>query len=197
MPKPLRFVILASGKGSNALSLLEFALEQPQCFVPVGLVSDKPDTGALEHAKRKGIPAQFIPHKEEERLLALFREWKPDWALLAGYMRLLSPRVLDFFRGQGVKLARVLNVHPSLLPAYPGLHAYERAFADGVKESGVTIHFVDEGLDTGPVVLQESFPRLATDTLADFVARGQKLEHKLYRVALERAAAGKIGEESR
>jgi phosphoribosylglycinamide formyltransferase-1 len=95
-------------------------------------------------------------------------------------MRILGPLLLDTFRN------RIVNIHPSLLPLYPGVESYKRAFEDKVTESGVTVHLVDAGIDTGPVILQEKFPRLETDTLADFIQRGKDLEWKLYPKILEK-----------
>jgi phosphoribosylglycinamide formyltransferase-1 len=131
-----------------------------------------------------------VSHREEGALLALLKRLQPRWALLAGYKRLVGQGFLDFFADSGFH--RVLNVHPSLLPAYPGLGGYERAFQDGVKVSGVTVHLVDMGLDTGLCVLQESFEREDDDTLESFTAKGRKLEHKLFPRALDLAAAGRI-----
>lgn len=190
--KPLSFVILASGTGSNARALIEHALNNPERFAVKALISDRADIPALKMASEKKVPAHVVSHKDEPALLELLRKLKPDWAFLAGYKRLVGKSFLEFF-ADPVLGARVLNVHPSLLPAYPGLGGYERAFHDGVKESGVTVHLVDSGLDTGKVILQQSFARAATDTLETFTAKGQQIEHRLYREALELAAAGKLG----
>jgi phosphoribosylglycinamide formyltransferase-1 len=188
---PLPFVILASGTGTNARVLLEHAKKHPDRLAPKAVISDRSGAGALEIAASMGVETFVVSHREEGAMLALLRKLKPRWALLAGYKRIVPGAFLEFFRDdQGHH--RVLNVHPSLLPAYPGLHGYERAFADGVRVSGVTVHLVDGGLDTGPCVLQESFERDDDDDLESFVKKGQKIEHKLFPKALDLAAAGRI-----
>lgn len=184
------FVILASGAGSNARALLERARSRPELLSPRALVSDRAGAGALAVAEEFGVPAHVVPAKDETALLALLRSSGVEWAMLAGYRRLVGQGFLDFFAGQGFH--RVLNVHPSLLPAYPGLGGYERAFRDGVKLSGVTVHLVDSGLDTGLPVLQESFAREEGDTAVTFEAKGRKLEKELFPRALELAAEGRI-----
>ena len=188
--KPLPFVILASGAGTNARALLEHALAHPDRFAPRAVISDRSGAGALEIASKLVVPTFVVNPREEGGLHALLKRFQPRWAFLAGYKRLVSPAFLDFFADEGFH--RVLNVHPSLLPAYPGLNGYERAFADGVKVSGVTVHLVDNGLDSGLCVLQEAFSREEDDDVASFRAKGQAIEHKLFVEALDLAAEGKI-----
>lgn len=190
--KKTSFVILASGAGTNARALVRHAQKKPARLAVKGLISDRAEAPALAMAAELGVPTFIVNHRDEGALLAVLRKLAPDWALLAGYKRLVGPGFLEFFRDAELGFSRVLNVHPSLLPAYPGLGGYERAFADGVKVTGVTVHLVDQGLDTGRAVLQEAFERKEGDTLAEFVARAQKIEHKLYAQALDLAAAGKI-----
>jgi phosphoribosylglycinamide formyltransferase-1 len=190
--RKLSFVVLASGTGTNARALIEHAQKFPERFTARALISDREGIPALTMAREKGVPAHVVSHKDESALLDLLKSLEPDWAFLAGYKRLVGQGFLDFFADDQLG-ARVLNVHPSLLPAYPGLGGYERAFRDGVAESGVTVHLVDRGLDTGKIILQESFARTGADTLESFTAKGQQIEHRLYREALELAAAGKIG----
>lgn len=184
------FVILASGEGTNARVLLEHARKYADRLAPKAVISDRSGAPVLDLAASLGVPTYVVSHREENMMLALLKRLGPRWALLAGYKRIVGKSFLDFFQDQNFH--RVLNVHPSLLPAYPGLGGYERAFQDGVRLSGVTVHLVDGGLDTGPCVLQESFEREDGDDLAAFSARGRKLEHKLYPKALDLAAAGKI-----
>lgn len=190
MSAPLKFVILASGQGSNARALLEHARAHPSRLVAQALISDRPGIPALDLPAEFGIPAHVVNHREEKTLLDLLKKYSPRWALLAGYKRIVGQGFLDFFQDDG--FFRVMNVHPSLLPAYPGLGGYERAFRDGVPGSGVTVHLVDAGLDTGPVVLQQSFSRAVSDTLEKFSERGRKIEHEIYCRALDLAAAGEI-----
>lgn len=188
--QPMPFVILASGEGTNCTVLLEHALRYPGKLKPTAVISDRSGAPALDKAAALGVETFVVNHREESTLLALLKRLQPRWALLAGYKRLVGKGFLDFFGDQG--FSRVMNVHPSLLPAYPGLNGYERAFADGVKVSGVTVHLVDSGLDTGLPVLQESFLRRESDALSDFIARGREVEHRLFPRALDLAAEGKI-----
>ena len=185
----LSFVVLASGEGTNAQAILNYALKNPNRFQPLALISDRGGIPALQKAQDLGIPTFVLDGKAQ---LEKCRELAPRWAFLAGYKRLVSSEFLDFFYDSDWKLNRVLNIHPSLLPAYPGLKGYEKAFADGLRLSGITIHFVDSGMDTGMPLLQESFRRLESDTLNDFIRRGQELEHRLYTEAMELVAENKI-----
>jgi phosphoribosylglycinamide formyltransferase-1 len=186
----LPFVILASGTGTNARVLIEHAKRFPERFAPKAVISDRSGAPALDMAASLGVETFVVNHREESMMLALLKRLQPRWALLAGYKRIVGKSFLDYFADDGFH--RVLNVHPSLLPAYPGLHGYERAFADGVRVSGVTVHLVGGGLDTGPCVLQEGFQRENGDDLETFMAKGQRIEHALYPRALEMAAAGEI-----
>lgn len=190
--RAMPFVILVSGAGTNARALMERARQKPDLIEVKALISDREGAGALKIAEEFGVPAHVIPSSEESRLLDLLAETGAHWACLAGYKRLVSQAFLDFFSAGGGGFARVLNVHPSLLPAYPGLRGYERAFKDGVKVSGVTVHLVDSGLDTGLAVLQESFTREEGDTLESFEAKGRAIERRLFPQAMELAAREKI-----
>lgn len=141
----------------------------------------------LEKARELGLPALAIPHKgepsrqaHEEKVIAALRESGAEWVCLAGYMRLLSPAIVGAFR------QRILNIHPSLLPAFPGLDAQGQALAHGVKVSGCTVHLVDEGLDSGPIVVQRTVPVLDGDTAAILSARLLEAEHQAYPEALRR-----------
>jgi phosphoribosylglycinamide formyltransferase-1 len=187
---PMPFVILASGNGTNARVLLEHAKKFPDRFKACAVISDRSGAPVLDVASSLGVQTVVVGHREEGMMLAQLKKLKPRWALLAGYKRIVGTGFLEYFKDDGFH--RVMNVHPSLLPAYPGLNAYDRAFADGVRISGVTVHLVDAGLDTGPCVLQESFEREDGDDAATFAEKGRKIEHKLYPKALDRAAAGKI-----
>lgn len=168
---------------------MEYAGEDSRIEV-VALVSDKPDAPALERARHCGVPAHHIAHNDVNARMQLLGELKPDWALLAGYMRILGNEFLQLFRDEG--FYRVLNIHPSLLPAFTGLKAQQQAFAAGVKISGVTVHLVDEGVDTGLPVLQAAFERGDNDSFEDFCRRGKLLEHELYTRALSLIADNRI-----
>lgn len=146
------------------------------------------DAPGLAKARELGLPALAVPHQgmpggrraHEEAVIAALRESGAEWICLAGYMRLLSPDFVAAFR------RRILNIHPSLLPAFPGLDAQEQAIAHGVKVSGCTVHLVDEGLDSGPIVVQRTVPVLDGDTAAALSSRILEQEHQAYPEALRR-----------
>jgi phosphoribosylglycinamide formyltransferase-1 len=151
------------------------------------VASNVADAAGLARARELGLPAVAIPHKgepsrraHEEKVIAALRESGAEWVCLAGYMRLLSPELVGSFR------RRIVNIHPSLLPAFPGLEAHEQALAHGVKVSGCTVHLVDEGLDSGPIVVQRAVPVLDGDTPATLAARILVAEHQAYPEALRR-----------
>jgi phosphoribosylglycinamide formyltransferase-1 len=185
-----RIVIWASGKGSNAQALIEKSFELLNVEV-VGLISDQSKAGALHVAEQYHIPSFIIDAKDVDAILKLLKRLSPDWSFLAGYMRIVPSQVLNFFKAHNMVFQghiipyRVFNVHPSLLPKYPGLRALETAFNQGNLELGVTIHFVDEGLDTGPIFVQESFVRNPGESFDEIKMKCHQLEHKLYCQALE------------
>jgi phosphoribosylglycinamide formyltransferase-1 len=187
-----RVAIFASGAGSNALNLIQAGSSLSEvkvtCLVVDTETSPLPEILKTKHPEikiYKILPDSSLKGKErklehEKRIVLALQEEKVEWILLAGYMRILGSTLLTAFH------QRIVNIHPSLLPLYPGVDSYRRAFEDGVSESGVTIHIVDEGVDTGPVILQEKFPRLPGDTLADFIQRGKEIEWRLYPLVLEK-----------
>ena len=144
------------------------------------VVSDKANAGGLELAKERGIETRAIERRghtreeHEREIIAVLREHQVDLVCLAGYMRLLSPCFVEAFRG------KILNIHPSLLPAFPGLDAQRQALAHGVKVSGCTVHFVDESLDGGPIIAQRAVAVMDGDTVETLSARILEQEHKLY-----------------
>ncbi|GAA6730633.1 phosphoribosylglycinamide formyltransferase [Thermus brockianus] len=173
-----RMAVLASGRGTNLQALLEaFPPGNPLGEV-VLVLSDNPEAPALERARRRGVRAEALPWRGrkafEGEAQALLRAMGVDVVLLAGFMRLLSPGFVEAWYG------RLLNIHPSLLPAYPGLHVHRRVLEAGEKETGSTVHFVDQGVDTGPIVLQGGVPILPGDGEAEVEARVLRLEHWLY-----------------
>lgn len=184
--------LLASGTGTNALNLIEeakaFKNVRVACLIVDTLESPLPDIVREKHPMLPvhrilpmgGLKGQARKLDHEKRVLETLTNHEVNYICLAGYMRILGPLLLDTFRN------RIVNIHPSLLPLYPGLDSYKRAFEDRVSESGVTVHIVDEGVDTGPVLFQERFPRLESDTLDDFVQRGKEVEWKLYPLILKR-----------
>jgi phosphoribosylglycinamide formyltransferase 1 len=177
----LRFAILASGRGSNAVALMDaFA----RGFIPARLalvLTNVEGAPVLDKAAARGLPVASVPHaglpraEHERRVLATLKDARIDHVLLAGYMRLLSA---DFLRAFG---GRILNIHPALLPDFPGLHAAERQWEAGRKVAGATVHFVDEGVDTGPVVLQGSLEVRGDEGAAGLADRIlHEVEHIIY-----------------
>jgi phosphoribosylglycinamide formyltransferase 1 len=193
--KPVRIAIFASGTGSNAYNLMEYAAKHADKVAVVSLVSDRANIGAMDHARKFGVPVHVCNPKDEAALVHYLTTLQVGWLFLAGYKRIIGTALLDAFFDHNLGHARVLNVHPALLPAFPGLGGYEKAFRAHVKVAGVTVHFVDAGMDTGCVLLQESFVRERTDDLASFEAKGRVLEKKLFVRALELVANGKVKEE--
>jgi len=178
--------VLLSGRGSNFLAL-HAAIERGEIPARIVLVvSNVADAPGLARARELGLPAVAIPHQglsrraHEEKVIAALRQAGAEWICLAGYMRLLSPQLVGAFP------RRIVNVHPSLLPAFPGLDAQGQALAHGVKVSGCTVHLVDEGLDSGPIAVQRTVPVLDGDTPHTLAARILKQEHQAYPEALRR-----------
>lgn len=175
-----RLGVLLSGRGSNFLAL-QAAIERGEIPARIVIVlSNIADAPGLSKARELGIPAEAIPHRQEQEVLEALRRTEVEWICLAGYMRLLSPAFVAAFP------RRILNIHPSLLPAFPGLGAQEQALAHGVKVSGCTVHLVDEGLDSGPIVVQRPVPVLDGDTPRTLAARILEQEHLAYPEALRR-----------
>jgi phosphoribosylglycinamide formyltransferase 1 len=176
-----RIAILISGRGSNMLALSDAVRDGviPNAEIAI-VISDKPGARGLELARERGIETVAIERsgrnreEHEREIIAALRERHVDLVCLAGYMRLLSPCFVEAFRG------RILNIHPSLLPAFPGLDAQRQALEHGVKVSGCTVHFVDETLDGGPIIAQRAVPVIEGDTVDSLSARILEEEHKLY-----------------
>jgi phosphoribosylglycinamide formyltransferase-1 len=185
--------VLASGRGSNFRALAEAAARERIPAAMVVLVTDRPEAAALAIAHELGVEAVALeprlhPSREahEKAVIAALEERRVGLVCLAGYMRLLSGAFVGHFAG------RLLNIHPSLLPAFPGLHPHRQALEHGVKVSGATVHFVDEGVDTGPIVLQAAVPVLAGDTEAALADRILAEEHRIYPEAVRLFAEGRL-----
>lgn len=190
MPARRRTAVLISGRGSNMVALIE-AARAPDFPAEIVLVlSNNPDAGGLETARAAGIPTVAIDHRpfgkdraaHEAEIDEALRAAEIEIVCLAGYMRLLTPYLVSRWAG------RMLNIHPSLLPALKGLHTHERAIAAGHAEHGCTVHLVTEDLDAGPIVAQARVPVLAGDTPDALAARVLVEEHRLYQDALRRFA---------
>jgi len=185
-----RIAVLVSGSGTN----LQALLDHPVCGPRIALVvSDRPDAGALERAEARGVEAEVLEPKDFDgrdafdlAMADLLRQRGIDVVVTAGYMRLLGPAVLAEFGG------RILNVHPSLLPAFPGTQAVADALAHRVKVTGVTVFVVDEGVDTGPIVLQEAIDVLDDDDWDSLEARVHEVEHRLLPEATAALVEGRL-----
>jgi phosphoribosylglycinamide formyltransferase-1 len=182
---PTRFGILISGRGSNMVALAAAVGENRISFSEIVVViSDRPNAGGLQRAREIGLQTRVIERRSRGReehdreIIASLQEQRVDFVCLAGYMRLLSPSFIEAFRN------RILNIHPSLLPCFPGLDAQRQALAHGVKWSGCTVHFVDETLDGGPIIAQRIVPVLDGDTEESLSSRILVEEHQLYPEAL-------------
>jgi phosphoribosylglycinamide formyltransferase-1 len=179
-----RIAVLLSGRGSNLVALAEACARGEVPAEIVLAVSNRPDAPGLERARERGIAVAAIPGKgvareEHEHLVAeAIEAARARWVCLAGYMRLLSPTFVARFP------QRIVNIHPALLPSFPGLDAQRQAWAYGVKVSGCTVHLVDSGCDSGPVVLQRTVPVLDDDTPETLAARILEQEHIAYPAAM-------------
>ena len=196
----LKIGVLGSGSGSNMQSIVD-EIEAGRLDAEVRVVlADVPDAKILDRAKRHGIPCQYLdcaPWKTklegqaEDRCIEILRGAGVDTVVLAGFMRIVKPGLLAAFPN------RVLNIHPALLPAFPGVHSWTQALDYGCKVAGVTVHFVDGGTDTGPIIVQKCVPVLEDDTPETLHARIQVEEHKAFPEALALLAAGRLSVEGR
>lgn len=187
-----RLGILLSGRGSNFMAIADNVASGriPNTEIAV-VVSNRSDAPGLEEARRRGLDARLLPSKGLEReaydrqVVAVLKEKQVDLVCLAGFMRLLSAYFVSEFPN------RVLNIHPSLLPAFPGLEAQRQALEHGVKITGCTVHFVDENLDAGPIIIQAPVEILDSDTVDSLSARILKEEHRIYSEAVKLVLSGK------
>lgn len=191
----MKLGVLVSGAGTNLQALLDASLAPAEISV---VISNRPEAYALERARAAGVPAVTIDHKAfpsrdafEVVLLAELAARGVDAIVLAGFMRILGDRFIAAFPG------RIVNTHPALLPAFPGVDAPAQAIAHGAKISGVTVHFVDGGVDTGPIIAQRAVPVLPGDTVETLHQRIQAEEHRLLPRVVQALAAGRITCEGR
>ncbi|MCK6390405.1 MAG: phosphoribosylglycinamide formyltransferase [Azonexus sp.] len=186
-------VILISGRGSNMEAMIA-ARDAGQLPVNIAaVIANRPDAKGLETAAAAGIATRCLDHKAfagreafDTALAACIDEFAPDLVVLAGFMRILTPDFVRHYEG------RLLNIHPSLLPAFPGLHTHQRALDEGVRVHGCTVHFVTAELDHGPVVIQAAVPVLDDDTEDSLSARILKQEHRIYPQAVRWFAEGRL-----
>jgi phosphoribosylglycinamide formyltransferase-1 len=185
MNKKGQIAILLSGRGSNFEAIYQSSLKERANFEISVVISDKEDARGLERAQKFGLPAFFVSPKGlkpkevyERRIVSLLQEHHVELVCLAGYMRIVGRELLDAYQG------RIMNIHPALLPSFPGLHAQQQALDYGVKVSGCTVHFVDPGVDSGPIILQTAVEVKDSDTEETLGQRILKEEHKLFSRAI-------------
>jgi phosphoribosylglycinamide formyltransferase 1 len=195
---PGRVGVLISGRGSNMVALVEAMRDGRIRAEPAVVVSNVPDAPGLFRAVALGVPTAVVDHKavrpreaHERAVAEVLERYRVDLVCLAGYMRRLSPWIVSRFRN------RILNVHPALLPAFPGLDAQRQALEHGVKMTGCTVHFVDEDLDHGPIVLQAAVPVLEGDTEPSLSARILEQEHRIYADAVALFFDGRLALDGR
>jgi len=184
-----RVVVLLSGRGSNLRAIVEARLP----IEIVAVIGNRPQAEGLAYARERGLTAVVLDHTEypdraafDARLADEVAQHRPDLVVLAGYMRILSPAFIARFEG------RLLNIHPALLPMFPGLNTHERALAEGVKIHGCTVHFVTVELEHGPIVAQAAVPVRADDTPDTLAARVLAQEHRIYPQAIRWFAEGRL-----
>ena len=195
---PVRVGVLVSGSGSNLQSIIDH-IEAGRINAVVGcVISNRDDALALERARRHGIPAIHVNHRSypdrmsfDAAVVQILRDHQVDLVALAGFTRIVSQVMLDAFP------MAILNIHPALLPAFPGNHAQRQALHHGVKIAGCTVHFVDSGTDTGPIIAQAAVPVLDTDTEETLSRRILAEEHKIYPSVIQLFAEGRIRVEGR
>ena len=176
-----RFVILISGQGSNMQALVQACQSKACPGEVVAVVSNRAQAGGVKWAQGQGIATEVIAHTDfasreafDQALVKAIDRYSPDYVLLAGFMRILTPAFVEHYA------SRLVNIHPSLLPAFPGLHTHEQALAMGVQSHGCTVHFVTPVLDHGPIIAQGVVPVLANDTPDTLAARVLAVEHRVY-----------------
>jgi phosphoribosylglycinamide formyltransferase-1 len=194
----VRLAVLLSGRGSNFAAIHDAIVRGELDAEIVRVISNRPNAPGIEHARALALPAQVIDHRafdsraaHEAEVLATLENARPDFIVLAGYMRLLSPAFIAAYP------MRIVNIHPSLLPAFPGVDVQAQAVAYGVKISGCTVHFVDENLDAGPIIVQRAVPVRSDDDASTLSARILEEEHVAYVEALVKLASANYRVEGR
>ncbi|TFB07863.1 phosphoribosylglycinamide formyltransferase [Candidatus Atribacteria bacterium MT.SAG.1] len=185
--------VLASGRGTNLQAIIE-AVEQGRIEGEISIVvSDNPDAYALKRAKQHNIETQYIDFRSfknredyDKKVVECLKEKKIDLVVLAGYMRIISPYFIKAYKN------KIMNIHPALLPSFPGLHAQKQAVEHEVKVSGCTVHFVDEGVDLGPIILQKEVEVKDDDTEESLAERILKEEHQIYPRAIQLFSEGRL-----
>ena len=193
MAQPLKLGVLISGSGSNLQSIID-NIEKGTLTATIKIVlCNNPHSFGVTRAQKRGLPVAILKHDDfssredfDAELIRILKSNEIDLVVLAGFMRILTPDFLKAFP------QKIINIHPALLPSFPGVHGQKDAFEYGVKFSGCTVHFVDEGVDTGPIIVQSVVPVLQDDTRETLAARILKEEHRIYPQAIQFFAEGKI-----
>lgn len=198
MDRPVKLGVLVSGSGSNLQSIIDH-IEGGDLNAEIRIIiSNRADAFALERARKHGIPSIVIDHLEygeredfDQKMIDVLRSHEVDLVIMAGFMRILTSRFLQAFP------MKIMNIHPAILPSFQGIHAQERAFDYGVRFSGCTVHFADEGVDTGPIIIQSVVPVYDDDTADSLQQRILKEEHRIYPQAIQFYAEDRIRIEGR
>jgi len=198
---PMGVIVFASGRGSNARAIFDTALDHPALINVVAVICNNPRAQVVNISASYGIPCHVIPvHRQstlestrvehESRIHRVLELYSWSYICLAGYMRIFTSDFVNRYPHPMFPVSRILNIHPSLLPAFKGCKGYEEAFQYGVEVSGVTVHFVSAEVDSGAILAQRAFVRLFDDGLTEFSARGLAIEHSLYSEVLLALASG-------
>ncbi|MBY7649494.1 MAG: phosphoribosylglycinamide formyltransferase [Candidatus Liberibacter europaeus] len=186
-------IVFISGEGTNMLSLIQATKKVGYPAKIIGVISDNPNARGISKAQKENIPTYLIPHnncssKEEHggKIITQLATLKPDLICLAGYMRILSKEFIRLYKD------KIINIHPSLLPLFPGLNTHRRALQCGVKITGCTVHMVTEKIDDGPIIAQAAVPVLPNETEESLSQKVLSVEHLLYPLALEKIILGKV-----
>jgi phosphoribosylglycinamide formyltransferase 1 len=193
MVQPLKLGVLISGSGSNLQSIID-NIEKGTLNAAIKIVvCNNPDALGISRARKHGLPVAVLKHEDfktreafDAELIRILKSYEIDLIVLAGFMRILTPFFLKTFP------QKIINIHPALLPSFPGIHGQKDAFEYGVKFSGCTVHFVDEGVDSGPIIIQSVVPVFQNDTKETLAARILNEEHRIYPQAIQFFAEGKI-----
>lgn len=192
-PRVLKVGVLASGNGSNLQSLIDHSIQGKLPAQIACVISNNASAFALERARRHGIPALHLDHRlfsgreaYDKAVVDSLHDYGVELVALAGFMRIISPVLINAFPNA------IMNIHPALLPSFPGLHAQRQALDHGVKIAGCTVHLVDAGTDTGPIICQAAVPVLEGDTEESLSARIQVEEHRIYPLAVKLFAEGRL-----
>lgn len=190
---PLRLVVLFSGRGSNLAAIVDAIQQSRLHAVIAGVVCNRPDAPGLDVANNARLPTTVLDHTRfatreafDRELVRTIDQYIPDWVVLAGFMRVLTPPTVHHYRN------RLINIHPSLLPAFPGLDTHRRAIQAGATEHGASVHLVQEAIDSGPVIAQVRIPVLTNDTPEQLAERVLAQEHRVYPTVLEWLARGRL-----